>query len=195
MTPSAHSTRRSWTLAAGLSTLALCLGGISGCANMGGPRTITLTQAELAQLLEKQFPLDRRMMEVLDVQVSSPRLKLLPESNRLATELDVTARDRLFGRALSGALALDYALRYDEVENAIRLTQVRVNRFELTAVPENMRGVANRLGALLAEQLLNDFAIYRVKPETLKAAGVMGVKPGAVTVTSRGVELTLASAR
>jgi hypothetical protein len=175
--------------------LALGLLALGGCAGLGGPRTITLSQAELAQLLEKQFPLDRRMMEVLDVQVRSPRLTLLPESNRLATELDVTARDRLFGRAMSGALALDYALRYDDTEHAIRLTQVRVNRFELSAVPENMRGVANRLGALLAEQLLNDFAIYRIKPETLKAAGVMGVKPGAVTVTARGVEVTLASAR
>ncbi|MEY2890408.1 MAG: hypothetical protein RJA98_316 [Pseudomonadota bacterium] len=195
MTTAQTLTRRTWALAAGLSAVALVVGGLAGCAGLAGPQTITLSQAELTQILEKQFPLDRRMMEVLDVQITRPRLTLLPESNRLATELDVSASDRLFGRAMKGALALDYALRYDEVEHAIRLTQVHVNRFELTAVPENMRGVANRLGALLAEQLLADFPIYRIKPETLKAAGAMGVKPGAVTVTSRGVEVTLASAR
>lgn len=180
---------------AGLAALSLCALVLGGCANLGGPRTITLSETELSQLIDKQFPLDRRMLEVLDVKVTRPRLKLLPESNRLATELDVSAVDRLFGRSMRGALALDYALRYDEVSQAVRLTQVRVNRFELDMVPESMRGVANRLGALLAEQLLSDFAIYQLKPETLKAAGVMGVQPGAVTVTARGVELTLTPKR
>ena len=45
----------------------------------------------------------------------------------------------------------------------------------------------------MAERLLEGATLYRFKPEDLRTAQGLGVKPAAVTVTSRGVEVTLAS--
>jgi hypothetical protein len=172
----------------GCATLALL---VAGCAGVGGPRVITLTEAELSHLIEQRFPFDRRVAEVFDVRVQAPRVRMLPQSNRLATEFDVAASDRLFGRALRGSIALDYALRYDERDPAIRLTQVHVSRLALDGTSAQTQAVLERVGALLAEQALDDLAIYRFKPEDLRAAAGIGLAPGAVTVTTRGVEITL----
>ena len=168
---------------------------LAGCAGIGGPRTITFTESELTRLLERAAPVDRRLLEVIDVHVSAPRVKLLPETNRLFTELDVSTTERMSGKTYGGRITLDYALRYDDTAKAIRLTQVRLGKFELDGVPSpTMRGL-NRLGVLIAETMLDDLVLYRFKPSDLRDAEGRGYKPGAVTVTSRGVEVTLAPVR
>jgi hypothetical protein len=175
--------------------LALLVAALAGCAGFGGPRVLTLSESQLATLLEREFPLDRRLLEVIDVRVGAPRVKLLPESNRLGTEMELQTTDRIVGRAFKGRIALDYALRYDALSQSVRLTQVRVSKLEFDGATGAARAGLQAIGPVLAEQLLNEVAIYRFKPEDLKTAQGQGLQPGAVTVTSRGVEITLQSAR
>jgi hypothetical protein len=168
---------------------------LAGCANMGGPKTITFSEAELTRFIERNAPVDRRLLDVLDVHVSAPRVKLMPETNRLATEMDVSTTERMSGRRYGGRIGFDYALRYEEADQSIRLTQVRVSKFELDGVPSpSMSGFA-KFGKLIAEQMLENLSLYRFKPADLRNAEGQGYKPGAVTVTSRGIELTLAPIR
>jgi hypothetical protein len=165
---------------------------LAGCASVGGPRTLTISDAEIARLLEQHGPFQRRLLEVLDVRIQRPTVKLLPNSNRLASELDVVTTDRVRNRTYNGKIAVDYALRYDEAAQAIRMTQVKVGKLHLENLPSPEQGALNRLGVLIAETLLEDTVLYRFKPADLKSAEGKGYKPGAVTVTSRGVEVTLA---
>jgi pimeloyl-ACP methyl ester carboxylesterase len=168
---------------------------MAGCASLSGSRTLTFTESDVARLIERNAPLDRRLLEVIDVHVSTPRVKMLPDVRRLFTEMDVKTTERVSGKSYGGRIALDYALRYDEAAQAIRLTQVRVSKFELDGVPSPTQRGLGRLGALIAETMLDDLALYRFKPEDLRNAEGRGLKPGAVTVTSRGVEVTLAPLR
>lgn len=165
---------------------------LAGCAGFGGPKVITLDEAEMARLVARNFPLERRALEVLDLRLEAPRVALLPQSNRLATDLEVQATERLSARRFQGRLSLDYGLRYDEALQAVRLSDVRVQRLQFDGASERLQPYVERLGTLLAEQVLRDAVIYRFKPEDLDKAGRRGYRPGAVTVTSRGVEITLA---
>lgn len=165
---------------------------LAGCAGLGGPKVITLDEAELARLVAKNFPLERRALEILDLRLDAPRTTLQPQGNRLATELELQATERLSSRRYQGRLAMDYRLRYDDAAQAVRLTDVRVQRLQFDDASERLQPYVERLGGLLAEQLLRDAVIYRFKPEDLEKAGRRGYQPGAVTVTARGVEITLA---
>jgi hypothetical protein len=165
---------------------------LAACATLAGPRILTLSEADIAHMLESHGPFQKRLLEVLDVKVNRPSVRVLPETNRLSTDLDVSTTERVSGKTYSGHLAVDYALRYDESVQAIRMTQVRVNKLQLDNLPSPQQAGLARLGSLIAEQLLNDAVIYRFKPADLKNAEGKGYKPGAVTVTSRGVEVTLA---
>jgi hypothetical protein len=173
--------------------------GLSGCAQFGGPRTVVLGQDELQKIVEQAFPIDRRLLEALDVSVTAPRVRLLPERNRLATRLDIETRDRLFGGQWRGRLALDSALRYEPSDRSVRLVQVRVSEFLLDGAAGGAGGAGgntgrrlqvDRLGAVLAERVLEDLPIYRLTPEREARLIGSGLTPGAITVTSRGVEIT-----
>lgn len=194
MTDHARPPRR--RLITAFATLgAIALGGLAGCAVLDGPQTVVLTAQELTALLEKRFPLDRRMLEVLDVTVSTPRLRLLPERNRLASSFEVATRDRLFGNAWRARMALDAELRLEPSDHSVRLSQVRVQELSFDGAETlGRRDQAERLGALLAERVLEDFAIYRMPPDRVARLQRLGVVPGTVSVTSRGVEITVVAA-
>ncbi len=164
---------------------------MSGCAHVTGPRTITLLEADVARQLAKLYPLERKLLGELTVRVEAPRVSFLSASNRIATEIDFSGSLSRSGKGTRGTIALDYALRYDEAAQAVRMTQVRVAKVQMEGLGDQSRLAVERFGGLLAEQLLNDAAIYRFKPEDLKTAEGKGYKPGAVTVTSRGVEISM----
>lgn len=174
-------------------TLAWLLAGpalLAGCAS--GLRTVTLDEAELNRLIGSHFPQQQRLLEVAELTVDTPRVWLIPERNRLGTRLGVHGGERWLGRPLAGGLTLDAALRYDPSDATIRLTQVKVEQFALDAGSASLPVPLQFLASQVAQRALEDMAVYQIRPEQLERLNGAGFKPGAVTVTARGVEVTLA---
>ena len=185
----------------GATAAVLPLAWIAGCASPGAPRVITLSEGELTAMVARAFPMNQRVLEILDVQLTAPQLRLLPDRNRLAVDLSLSSRERLRGGEARGRLAFDSALRYEPQDASVRLTQVRVQQVQVesagpssTAPPaERLNGNAQRLAQVLAERALEELAVYRLNAERQATLRQWGVQPGAVTVTARGVEITLAA--
>jgi hypothetical protein len=171
-----------------LAATVLAVAWLTGCAGLG-PRNVMLSQEQMQTALERHFPYQRRLLEVIDVNVARPTLRLLPERNRIATDLDLSATERLSGRTVRGSLALDYALRYEPSDGSVRLSQVRVQDAKLDLGNGPLSPSSARLGALLAEHLLDDVALYRADPERLKVLQRLGVTAADIVVTSRGIEV------
>jgi len=169
---------------------ALSLLALSACAGLDGPTRITLSQADLQALLQRNFPIDKRVLEVFEVKALAPELRLLPERNRLAAVAQVQVRERLRASAWTGRLDFDTALRWEPSDQSVRLTQVRVLELVVDDAGTGQRRSADRLGAVLAERLLEDLSVYRLSPERQAKLIKLGAQPSAITVTSRGVEIT-----
>jgi hypothetical protein len=174
----------------------LAVGLLAGCSSLPFnnpfvPRTIEVSQEQLLAQVSGQFPFNRRMLDLFEVTVSTPRLTMLPQENRMATELDVDTGRTLLTEGFKGRLALSYGLRYEPGDQSVRLADVRLERFQMDGVPDALKTRAGRLGSLLAEELLSGFTVYRFKAEDLAKALALGLKPGAIHVTGRGVALTL----
>lgn len=186
---------------------------LAGCANLGGPSVVTLGQADLNALMGRAFPVQKRVLELIDVTLSAPSLQLLPERNRIAVVLALASQERVFGLAGRGRLDFDSALRYEPRDATLRLTQVRVQQLTLEGgLPQPPAAAASaasgssttssasspaanrlaRLGSALAERALDELVLYTVPAERLASLRQLGLQPGAVTVTARGVEITLA---
>lgn len=185
-------------------TVGLPLAALAGCASPGAPRVITLSEAELSALVGRAFPVNQRVLELLDVQLTAPQLRLLPERNRLAVDLSLSSRERLRGTEVRGRLVFDSALRYEPQDASVRLTQVRVQQVQLDgaglaavspAAPggDRLGGSGQRLAQVLAERALEGLAVYRIAAERQATLRQWGLQPGAVTVTARGLEITLAA--
>lgn len=174
---------------AALLALAAALG-LAACGALGPPRSMTLSESELQQLVDKRFPLERRLLEVLEVSIAAPRLQLQGERNRIASELQISTRDRLFGGQWQGRVALDAMLRWESSDQTLRMAQVRVNQVSLDNGGSLARAQAERLGAVLAERVLEGLVLYRLPAERVERLQRAGVQPAGVAVTSRGVEVT-----
>lgn len=167
---------------------------LSGCALPApGPRTLEISEARLVERIAVQFPVQRRFMEMFELSLESPRVRLSPEENRIGTELDYVlgVAGRPSGRAVRGKLVLSYGLRIDNQDQTVRLHEVRVDTFDVPGLPPAIGQQVSRMGGMLAEDLLRDFVVYRIRPEDLKAAGRWGYQPGPVTVVPGGLQLRL----
>ncbi len=161
-----------------------------GCAGFDASTTVTLRADEVQALVQKSFPRERRLLDVVDVTIAAPHTRLLTDSNRIGAVLDVQARERVLGGSWAGGLDFDAALRWDATEQAVRLTQVRVQDLVLTSAGNAPRSSTERLSAAVAERMLEGSSLYRLSPERAAQLQQKGYAPSAVTVTSRGVEIT-----
>ena len=169
--------------------------GLTACAATpgAGARGMTLSEARLNELLTRQFPYTRSLSGLAELSLVSPRLSLLPASNRLATAFDLVLTERLAGGRYTGAIELDSALQLDLQQGAVRLSAVRVQRLGLDQLPPAAQTLLARHAPPVVEQLLQGLVIYRLPPErlaTLRAAG-RGAPPQ-LRVQPDGLRLELA---
>lgn len=191
MRPDPMPSRRT-ALAALCATPLLAL--LPACASLG-PRQLTLSQADLQSLIERQFPRERRVLEVVDLSLARPQVRLVPERNRITTELELSAVERLSGRTLRGSLALDHGLRYEPNDATVRLSQVRVNDLRLDVGGTPLSAQAARLASALGERALDDVVVYRVSEGRREALRRAGLERADFVVTARGIELRFVEGR
>jgi hypothetical protein len=184
-----HSRRRFSVATAAVPVASLAGGALllsSGCTGVMGPPRVAYSEAELNQMLVRRFPLEKRVMEMLDLSLANPRLTLRPEAGRLATEIELLANDRLWGHRWRGQMALEYGLRLERSDNSLRMDNPWVTRLSLD---KGASAQVERIGALAIEQVLRDMVIHRLKPEQVERLAQAGYELGEVKVTASGVEI------
>jgi hypothetical protein len=168
-----------------------------GCATpKPQPKTLMVSEAKLQQLISGQFPFNSKMLEVLDVGVSSPKISFDAANNRINTSLDLNVVGSgivglLIKREYKGGLDLSYGLRFEPSDNSVRMTDVKVGRLNVEGAPELMERPISRLGVALAQKLLSEQVLYKVSAQDLEAAKGWGYKPGAFKIAPGGLAITL----
>ncbi|HEY9026011.1 MAG TPA: hypothetical protein VIP05_17065, partial [Burkholderiaceae bacterium] len=99
--------------------------------------------------------------------------------------------DRLFGSRAQGHLKLDYGLRFEPSDHSIRMTQVRVRDLSLESGAGTLHGAAQRLGTLVAEDLLENLSLYKMKPAQADEMNRLGLEASPIRVTAQGISMTL----
>ena len=164
---------------------------LSGCAGLIGSHDVDISESQLTLLLARQFPMERKVMEVVDLSITNPVLTLIPQGNRIGTELDVAAIDRLFGNTASAHVKLDYGLRFQPSDHTIRMTQVRVRELTLASGSSNLHGAAQRIGGLVAEGALENLVIYRMKPAQTDEMDHLDLMTSPITVTPQNLHMSV----
>lgn len=148
-----------------------------------------VSSQQLQEAVAKRFPLKYSAGNVLDLTLLTPQLRLLPTLNRLGTDMVVNASGPALQRAYSGTFDIDFSLRYESSDQSIRAYQLRVNSLRLDGLPPGPSALVEALGPSLAGQTLQEVVLHRLKPEDLALANGMGLEPGTITVTARGLTI------
>ena len=162
----------------------------AGCAPLFAPRSIEVPQERLAQWAIGRFPYSARLLDVIDLGVAAPRLRLLPEANRIALDVDVTLGEPVLRLVYRGAVTLAAGLRFEVADNTVRLTNVQIEQLRIDGLPAGLQRQVERAGARLAEQLLSDRAVYTLRPQDVDAMRTYHQHPGELRVTASGLLIT-----
>ncbi len=185
-------TRRHLTLVSLWGAVGLALPALSACAaTRPGTRSYTLPQAELQSLIDRRFPYRRSLSGLLDIALLHPRMRLLPQENRLGTQLDIAVAERVMGTHYDGSMDLDYGIRFEPQDRTIRLVGVRVHRVEFPGVPPAYSQALAQAAPRAAEQLLEGAVLHEVKADQLALLGGLGLAVGEVRVTPQGLRVEL----
>ena len=147
----------------------------------------TVSKAQLQAALAQRFPLHYPVPGLLDLDLQSPQLQLLPEQNRLRVELAVQAAGPALQRSHQGSFALEFGLRYEASDRSIRATQLRLQRLQFPTLQPGVVALLNAYAPALAEQSLHEVVLHQLQPKDLALADVMGLQPGNITVTDAGL--------
>jgi hypothetical protein len=164
---------------------------LSGCATPK-PRTIEISKAQLQEIVNKRFPYQARWLDAIDVTATAPKLLLQPGSGMISAEITVSAADRMFGHSYRGSLLVESGLRYEMSDNSFRFSGVKVDKFNVEGLPTAYGPETARLGALLAEQLLENYAIYTLTSKQSDALKETGLKVSAMRISETGLSISLA---
>ena len=174
-------------LGGALAAAALALAGCSV-----GPRTVEVSQARLQELVARHFPVDKRVLDAIDLTLDAPRVGLQPEVNRISVEVALRAKaGGPISTRLSGSLLVSEALRFEPADNTIRLVDVQVERFVIDGLPSSWQRQLDRLGKPLARGLLEDQVLYTLREKDVATLNGRGLRPGDLRVTASGIEITL----
>jgi hypothetical protein len=153
----------------------------------GYPVSAELLQRSVAE----RFPLRYPVPGLLNLDVRTPRLRLLPERNRLLAEMAVEAAGPALHRSHQGTFDVDFALRYEASDRTVRAHQLRFGRLRFPTLQPTAVDLLNTYGPALAEQALQEVVLHQLQPQDLAMADAMGMRPGDITVTEDGLLIGL----
>lgn len=167
---------------------------LAGCQTLQpGPRPIDISERKLMQLMAQRFPLRQRHLGLVDLTLDQPRLRLMPQEDRIGTELNYRVGTLVPGLpAMQGVMGLSYGLRFEASDRTLRLTQVRLEKLGVEGLSAAQADQVRQLaGSLLAGELLQEMVVHQLKAEDLDAVGRRGYRPGALKVVPGGLRLVL----
>ncbi|MCU0764399.1 MAG: DUF1439 domain-containing protein [Hydrogenophaga sp.] len=158
----------------------------------GSATGIPVPESLLQQSLRQRFPLRYPVPGLLNLDVQVPRLRLLPEQNRLGAQMQVLAAGPALNRSHEGSFEVDFALRYEASDRTVRAHRLRMNRLRFPTLQPGVVDLLNTYAPALAEQSLLEVVLHQLSPKDLALADAVGMQPSSITVTESGLRIGLA---
>ena len=178
-----------------LLAAALAVGAaLAGCTSMWGPKSVDITQARLQRALERQFPIERRVLERWRVRVLAPQLSFDASAQRVTTELTFEADDEPAGPRHRGRITIRHGVRFESSDATVRLTQPQILSVQADDAPLVFKGPLASAARAWVEQAFDDRVVYTVSAQDLQALLARGWRPGGISVIEQGLRVTLVAA-
>lgn len=163
----------------------------TGCSGKSVPGSVTVSRQKLQDVVASRFPRQFPVAGMLQLQLHSPVLGLLPERNALNALLQVQLSGPVLKKSYAGHLNLDFALRYEPTDRTLRAHQIRVNSLAIDDLAPAMGDMLATYASAVAEQALGQVVLYQLQGQELELVDSLNLQPGAITVTPEGLSVAL----
>lgn len=147
----------------------------------------TVPLEQLQEMVSTKFPRSVPVQGLFDLTMQAPRLRLLPEVNRLGAAMVVDAAGAALRRGHAGTFDVEFALRYEASDRSLRAHQIKLGRLDFPTLKPAVNDLLNVYGPVLAEQSLREVTLHQLRPQDTALFDGMGLQPGPITVTAKGL--------
>ena len=158
-----------------------------GCTTLTAQPRFVVSKDQLQQVMAKRFPLRYPVVGLVDLTLQAPEIRFLPEQNRLNALMVVEASGQALNRNQAGTLEVEFALRYEVSDRTLRATAIRFKRLNFPGLRPVASEMLNLYGPTLSEKALLEVVLHNLKPQDLGMAEGLGLQPGSLTVTDKGL--------
>jgi hypothetical protein len=174
-------------------TIVLLAFSLLACSTITAQPRFVVSKDQLQQVVGKRFPLRYPVAGLLNLEVQAPEIRLLPEQNRLNAVMAVEASGAALNRKQTGTFEVEFALRYEVSDRTLRATGLRFKRLNFPGLQPMASDMLNLYGQTLSEKALLEVVLHTLKPQDLGMAEGLGMQPGSITVTERGLVVEFVS--
>jgi hypothetical protein len=168
-------------------TIVLLAFSLLACSTLTAQPRFVVSKEQLQQVVAKRFPLRYPLAGLLNLEVQAPEIRLLPEHNRLNAVMAVEASGAALNRKQTGTFEVEFALRYEVSDRTLRATGLRFKRLNFPGLQPMASDMLNLYGQTLSEKALLEVVLHTLKPQDLGMADGLGMQPGSITVTDKGL--------
>lgn len=184
--------RRAFCRTLGILSGAVGLGALLVAPPAQAQPAYTITTLQIEEALAEKLPRRYRLGGLLNLEVQVPALRLLPAQNRINAVLPVVASGLAVSegaRDAAGSLDVDFGLRYEPSDRTLRAQQIHVNALRIDGLRSAAAEMLNGYAQQLATQSLGEVVLHTLRPQDLALADGLGMQPGPITVTERGLRV------
>lgn len=168
----------------------LALGASAWLSSAHAQPRYAVSTAQLQAAVAEKFPLRYPIAGLFDLALQTPRLCLLPATNRINADIPVEAAGEALRRSYAGNFDLDFALRYEASDKTLRAYQIQVNALRFPGLRAEVSEMLNTYAPVLAAQALREVVLHQLTAKDLAMADTMGLEPGEITVTENGLVIS-----
>jgi hypothetical protein len=179
-----------WTMFRKCVALCAASAVLASCASLIGPRQVDVPLSRLQQGLDRRFPLNNRVLELLDIELSHPQLSLLPDSDRIALSIDASIAPPFARQSWSGHLALSGRVTLDAARGVVSMSDARIDTLVVDGADAARQRQFAKVSNVIIDRLIGDMPLYTFRPEDLRVAGVQFV-PTRITTTPSALRVML----
>ncbi|MDB5896525.1 MAG: hypothetical protein JWP22_11 [Ramlibacter sp.] len=145
-----------------------------------------VSAGQLFEAMAARFPVRLGLAGILQLQVSAPRLLLLPARNRVGATLLTQLDGVQLPQRSSGELDLLFALRYEAADQTVRAHHPEIADLRWPGLPAETRPALQALLPAVAPRL-GELVLHKFSPAQLAVAQTMGFEPEEFTVMDDGL--------
>ena len=179
--------RRRFLLSAALAAPLLT----TACSGRSLPRQVSMTTAQLQAKVATKFPKPYPVAGLLQLQLLAPALTMVPASNQIRALVPVALSGPVLKQTFQGQLDVSFGLRFEKTDRTLRAQRVQVHGLQINDAPPALADMLATYAPRLGEQVLENLMLYQFEDKDLALADTIGLQPGAITVTPRGLTLAL----
>ena len=154
-----------------------------------------VSAGELHKALSQRFPRRFGPPGLMELEVSAPRLLLLPARNMLGASLVAQAFGPAVQQLPPGEIDLVFRLRYEAADQTLRAHQPEILDVRLPGAPPESSIALQRVLPAVVREVLGEFVLHRFTARELALADTMGFEPEKLTVVDDGLLVSFARKR